>query len=253
MTLLKDKTAIITGASAGIGRAAALLFAREGARLVLNARGAGRLDSLVEDIVSAGGQAVAVAGDAADDAVAAHLVETALETFGGLDIGFNNAGALGDLAPVEASSLTNWRSVIDTNLTSAYLAARHQLPALYGRGGGSLIFTGSFVGYSVGMPGMSAYAAAKAGLTGLSMTLAAEAGPHGVRVNALLPGGTDTAMAAEFATTPEVRAHVEGLHALGRIAAPEEIARAALYLASDMSSFVTGTVHLADGGISVVR
>jgi NAD(P)-dependent dehydrogenase (short-subunit alcohol dehydrogenase family) len=103
------------------------------------------------------------------------------------------------------------------------------------------------------MPGMSVYSAGKAGLVGLVQALAAEAGPRGVRVNALLPGGTDTAMAAQFATTDEIRAYVEGIHALGRIADPDEIAGAALYLASDLSSFVTGTAHLVDGGVSITK
>lgn len=253
MSLLTNKTAIITGASAGIGRAAALRFAHEGARLVINARGPEALDRVAGEIRAAGGEVLAIAGDAADPALAERLVETATQYFGGLDIGFNNAGGLGDLAPIELQTAQNWHATLDANLTSAFHAARFQLPALYARGGGSLIFTGSFVGHTAGMPGMSVYFASKAGLIGLVQALAAEAGPRGVRVNALLPGGTDTAMAAQFATTDEIRTYVEGIHALGRIADPEEIAGAALYLASDLSSFVTGTAHLADGGVSITK
>lgn len=119
------------------------------------------------------------------------------------------------------------------------------------RGGGSLIFTSSFVGYTAGMPGMAAYAAAKAGLIGLTQVLAAEYGPRGLRVNALLPGGTDTPGATT--TTPQARAFVEGIHALKRMAQPEEIARSALYLASNASSFTTGTALFADGGVSINR
>lgn len=253
MPLLDNKTAIITGASAGIGRAAALRFAREGARLVLNARGEPRLKALADEICDTGGEAVAVAGDVREEAVAARLVETALSRFGGLDIAFNNAGSLGQLAPIEEQTAQNWHATMDANLTSAFQAARHQLPALYARGGGSLIFTGSFVGHTAGMPGMSVYSAGKAGLIGLVQALAAEAGPRGVRVNALLPGGTDTAMAREFASTEEIRSYVDGIHALKRIADPDEIAGAALYLASDLSRFVTGTAHLADGGVSITK
>lgn len=253
MSLLTNKTAIITGASAGIGRSAALRFAHEGARLVINARGPEALDRVAGEIREAGGEVLAVAGDAADPALAERLVETAAQHFGGLDIAFNNAGGLGDLAPIEQQTAQNWHATLDANLTSAFHAARFQLPALYARGGGSLIFTGSFVGHTAGMPGMSVYSAGKAGLVGLVQALAAEAGPRGVRVNALLPGGTDTAMAAQFATTDEIRAYVEGIHALGRIADPDEIAGAALYLASDLSSFVTGTAHLVDGGVSITK
>lgn len=119
------------------------------------------------------------------------------------------------------------------------------------RGGGSLIFTCTFVGHTVGMPGMTAYAASKAGLIGLTQILAAEYGPKGVRVNALVPGGTDTP-SATF-KTPEEWAFIEGLHALKRVARPEEIARSAHYLASDASSFTTGAALLADGGVSITR
>ncbi|RWG98702.1 SDR family oxidoreductase, partial [Mesorhizobium sp.] len=164
---------------------------------------------------------------------------------------FNNAGTVGLMAPVPEMAPATWHDTIDTNLTSAFLAARHQIPAMLERGGGSLIFTSSFVGYTAGMPGMAAYAAAKAGLIGLTQVLAAEYGPKGLRVNALLPGGTDTP-AATF-KTPESRTFVENLHALKRVARPEEIARSALYLASDASSFTTGAALFADGGVSINR
>ena len=146
-------------------------------------------------------------------------------------------------------------STLDTNLTGAFLGAKYQMPAMIERGGGSLIFTSTFVGHTVGMPGMAAYAASKAGLIGLTQVLAAEYGPKGIRVNALLPGGTDTPASITNAPDagPEVLAFVEGLHALKRIARPEEIAQSALYLASDASSFTTGTALLADGGVSINR
>ena len=186
-----------------------------------------------------------------DEAHAKALVELAVEKFGGLDIAFNNAGSTGEMGASTAVSADGWRSTVDGNLTGAFLGAKHQIPAMLERGGGSLIFTSSFVGYTVGMPQMAAYAAAKAGLIGLTQVLAAEYGPKGIRVNALLPGGTDTP-AATF-KTPEEWAFVEGLHALKRVARPEEIAWSALYLASDASSFTTGTALLADGGVSINR
>lgn len=198
-----------------------------------------------------GGTAIALAGDVRDEAYAKALVDLATGSFGGLDIAFNNAGAVGMMAPLPDLPPASWHDTMDTNLTSAYLAARHQIPAMLERGGGSLVFTSSFVGYTVGMPGMAAYAAAKAGLIGLTQVLAAEYGPKGLRVNALLPGGTDTPGATT--TTPEARTFVEGIHALKRMARPEEIARSALYLASDASSFTTGTALFADGGVSINR
>ncbi|MDH7795133.1 MULTISPECIES: SDR family oxidoreductase [unclassified Beijerinckia] len=253
MTTLNNKIAIVTGASSGIGRAAAELFAREGAALVVSGRRQTVLDEVIAQISAAGGRAVAVAGDVSDDAHARTLVETAIDRFGGLDIAFNNAGTSGIAAPVPELSIETWRETLDTNLTSAFFAARHQIPAMLARGGGSLIFTSTFVGHTVGFPGMGAYAASKAGLVGLTQVIAAEFGAKGIRANALLPGGTDTPMGRAVSNTPEMRAFVEGLHALKRLAEPREIAQAALFLASDASSFITGTALLADGGVSITR
>jgi NAD(P)-dependent dehydrogenase (short-subunit alcohol dehydrogenase family) len=253
MTALADKVAIVTGASSGIGYATAELFAREGAKVVVTARRQAALDAMVAKIDEAGGEAVAVAGDVRDETLAKVLVDTAIGRFGGLDVAFNNAGSTGEMGPAPDSSIAGWRDTLDTNLTSAFLCAKHQVPAMIERGGGSLVFTATFVGYTVGFPGMAAYAASKAGLIGLVQVIAAEFGAKGIRANAILPGGTDTPMGRAVANTPEARAFVEGLHALKRMAAPEEIARSVLYLASDASSFTTGTALLVDGGVSISR
>jgi NAD(P)-dependent dehydrogenase (short-subunit alcohol dehydrogenase family) len=253
MSTLAGKAAIVTGASSGIGRATAMLLASEGARLVVTARRGPALDDLVAEITRAGGEAVAVVGDIRDEDLAAALVDTAVRRFGGLDIAFNNAGTLGEMASVPDLTIEGWRDTIDTNLTAAFLGARRQIPAMIERGGGSLVFTSSFVGHTVGFPGLAAYAAAKAGLVGLVQVLAAEFGAAGVRANAILPGGTNTPMAAAMIDTPETRAFIEGLFALKRMATPEEIARSVLHLASDAASFVTGTAFLVDGGVSINR
>ncbi len=253
MASLAGKVAIITGASSGIGRATAQLFAEEGARVVVTARRQDALDALVGEIAARRGEAVAVAGDVGDPESAKTLVDVAVERFGGVDIAFNNAGTLGVVGPIAELSLEAWRATLDTNLTAAFLGAKHQLPAMVERGGGSLIFTSTFVGYSAGFPGLAAYAASKAGLIGLTRVLAAEFGSAGVRINAILPGGTDTPMGQTVANTDEARSFVAGLHALKRMALPEEIARSVLYLASDQSSFVTGAAMLVDGGVSINR
>ena len=253
MTVLSNKVAIITGASSGIGYATAKLFAREGASVIVAARRQPELDALVEEITQAGGYAVALAGDVKDEAFAKTLVELAIGHFGGLDIAFNNAGTIGAMGATPDVSLAGWEDTIRTNLTSAFLGAKYQIPAMLERRGGSLIFTSTFVGYTVGFPGTAAYAASKSGLIGLTQTLAAEFGAKGIRVNALLPGGTDTPMGRIFANTPEALAFVQSLHALKRTALPDEIAQSALYLASDASSFTTGSAFLVDGGISINR
>ena len=253
MPALPNKVAIVTGASSGIGYATAKLFAREGAKVVVAARRQRELDALVEEIAQAGGRAVALAGDVKDDAFAQALVELAKAQFGGLDVAFNNAGTIGEMGATPDVSLSEWENTIRTNLTSAFLGAKYQLPAMLDRSGGSLIFTSTFVGYTVGFPGTAAYAASKAGLIGLTQTLASEFGAKGIRVNALLPGGTDTPMGRIFANTPEALAFVQGLHALKRMALPDEIAKSALYLASDASSFTTGSALLVDGGVSINR
>jgi NAD(P)-dependent dehydrogenase (short-subunit alcohol dehydrogenase family) len=250
---LKDKVAIVTGASSGIGYATAKLFAREGAKLVVAARRRPQLDALVAEINSLGGEAIAADGDVCDESFAKALVNIAVTRFGGLDVAFNNAGTLGAMGATPDVNLEGWEHTLSTNLTSAFLGAKYQLPAMLTRGGGSLIFTSSFVGYTVGFPGVAAYAASKAGVIGLTQALAVEVGTRGVRVNALLPGGTDTPMGAVFASTREARAFIEGLYAMKRLATPEEMAKSALYLASDASSFTTGSALLVDGGVSINR
>lgn len=246
--LLDGKTIIVTGASSGIGAAAAAIFAEEGAKLVLGARRAELLEQITEGISAKGGEAVFLAGNVEDSAYAEDLVKLAEDRFGGLDGAFNNAGITGDMAPIPDMTETNWHKVMAVNLNSGFYAARHQIPALRKRGGGSIVFTSSFVGHNIGLPGMGAYAAAKAGLVGMTRVLAAEHGAENIRVNALLPGGTMTPMAGDDAGFHEV---VRGFHALKRIAEPSEIANAALFLLSDHASFVTGSAMIADRGNSI--
>ncbi|MXN52080.1 SDR family oxidoreductase [Shinella sp. AETb1-6] len=253
MTRLSGKVAIITGASSGIGRDAALLFAREGASLVLSARGRERLVAVAQDIRAQGGRAIALSGDVGEEAHHEDLVTAAQAEFGGLDIAFNNAGTTGPVGALPALSLADWQAVVNVNLTSGFLAAKHQLPAMEARGGGSIVFTSTFVGYTAGFPGLAAYAASKSGLVGLTQVLASEYGQKGIRVNALLPGATDTPMGRHVANTPEALEFVARLNVFKRIAAPEEIAEAALFLCSDAASFMTGTATLVDGGVSINR
>lgn len=247
---LENKSIIITGASSGIGRAAALLFAAEGGNVVLGARRSAELEALAATINRGIGRAVYLAGDVRDEGYAGALVDLATQAFGGLDAAFNNAGIVGEMGPVADMELGTWNDVLSVNLTAAFLAARAQIPAMRERGGGSIVFTSSFVGFSNGgLPGMGAYAASKAGLIGLSQSLASDHAAEGIRVNALLPGGTITPVGGEL--KPDVMEFIAKLHPMKRMADAREIAQAALFLLSDRSSFMTGSPMIADGGMSV--
>ncbi|UPL20828.1 SDR family oxidoreductase [Alcaligenes faecalis] len=249
MALLDGKVALVTGASSGIGRAIALKFAEQGAALVLTARRGALLEAVAKEIRQSGGRAEFVTGDITQAETHEQLIEAANSRFGGLDIAINNAGIVGALKPLAEMSLEEWQATLDTNLEAAFLGARSQIPAMLHRGGGSIVFTSSFVGTSVGLPGMSAYGAAKAALMGLVKGITADYAAQGIRANALLPGGTDTDIAGDQST----KDWAAGLHAMKRIAQPEEIAAAALFLASPMSSFVTGSALFADGGNAAVK
>jgi len=247
---LKNKSIIVTGASSGIGAAAALLFAAEGANVILAARRSAELESLAGTINQGNGRAVFLAGDVKDVGYADALVDLALNEFDQLDGAFNNAGIVGEMSPIPDMRVGNWNDIIATNLTSAFLAAKAQIPAMKKQGRGSIVFTSSFVGFSNGgLPGMGAYAASKAGLIGLMQSLASDHATDGIRVNALLPGGTITPAAGEG--DPAALEFIASLHPMKRMAAPEEIAQAALFLLSDRSSFMTGSPVIADGGMSV--
>jgi len=249
MRALEDKVALITGASAGIGRATALMFAEHGASLILNARDASRLEDVARLIRARDVSVQVVPGDAGEPQTHDAIVDIAQRCFGGLDIAINNAGTTGLISPLAELPITEWDHVLRVNLTGAFLGARSQIPLMLKRGGGSIVFISSFVGTSVGLPGMGAYGATKAALMGLVKGIVADYGARGIRPNALLPGGVDTAMAGD--ETQKMWA--ANLHAMKRIARPEEIASAALFLSSSMASFVTGSALFADGGNAAVK
>lgn len=253
MTDLNGKVIIVTGASSGIGHAAALLLAKAGAHVIASARREALLQTLREEAGTFPGSINILRGDIQDPEAHQRLVDSALDRFGRLDGAFNNAGDLGPASPVDDTAPEQWLTTLDVNLNSAFYALAAQLPAMKSGGGGSIVFTGSFVGLTAGLPGMAAYAASKAGLTGLVKVAAAESAAANIRVNVIASGGVDTPMGLKASPTPEAKAYVNSLHALGRIAQPEELAHSALFLLSDRASFITGTTMRVDGGVSIHR
>jgi NAD(P)-dependent dehydrogenase (short-subunit alcohol dehydrogenase family) len=247
--MLDNRIALVTGASAGIGRETALLFAREGATLILNARREGPLEAVKAEAEALGGRAALVTGDVADPATHEAIAACAQREFGGLDVAVNNAAVVGPYKPLADVTLEEWQAVVAANLTGAFLGAKAQVPLMLKRGGGVILFTSTFVGTSVAIPGMGAYATTKAALGGLVKSLTADYAAQGIRANAVLPGGVDT----ELGGSREQKQWAATLHAMKRIARPQEIAEAMLFLASDRASFVAGTSFFVDGGNSAIK
>lgn len=248
---LEGKVALITGAASGIGAASARLFAAEGARLMLVAVNCRALASLVEDLERSGAQVISSQADVAKPTEVAAAVHATIAKFGHLHILFANAGISGrGLAP--EMPLEEFDRIMEVNVRGAFLCARYAIPHLARTGGGSIIFTASELAL-VGSPGGAAYCASKAALLGMARALALDHGKQGIRVNCLCPGAVDTPLLWSSAerlgrSIEEYRAEIISRMPLGRIGQPEEIARAALFLASDDSSFMTGAALVVDGG-----
>jgi NAD(P)-dependent dehydrogenase (short-subunit alcohol dehydrogenase family) len=250
MVRLADKTVLITGAGAGIGRAAALLFAREGAKVAIAEIDRTAGEETAHRIASGGGTAIAVPTDVTEPESVAAAVEATLAAFGKLDILYNNAGGSTprDGTAVEAPIEEFWRA-IRLDLFGTFLGCRFGIPALIKNGGGSVINTASNVAL-MGVPGLDCYTAAKGGIVSLTRSLAVEFATHRVRVNALAPSATGTERVnALLASRPNV-ADLARAHLLG-LGEPIDVAHAALYLASDESCRVTGTIMRIDSGVTI--
>ncbi len=246
MKQLENKVAIITGGSSGIGKAAAELYAREGAKVVIADIDDQGGQAAVEAIASGGGEAFFFRADNARPGDHEALVEATLERYGRLDIAVNNAGIGGPLAPTGEYPLDGWQKVIDINLSGVFYGLRYQIPAMLRTGGGSIVNIASILG-AAGTKGSPAYVAAKHGVVGLTKAAALEYADKGIRVNAVGPGYIRTPLIMK-SLDDEARAALVGLHPIGRLGESGEIAELILWLGSTRSSFVTGGYYAADGG-----
>jgi len=245
------KVAIVTGAASGIGRASARAFAREGARVVVaDIDGAGG-DETVRLVTEAGGEAVFVRTDVSRSADVQAMVAAAVDTFGRLDYAHNNAGIVGAGIPVAEMPEEVWERALGIMLTGVFLCMKHEIPRILEQGGGAIVNTSSGAGL-IGVPGFADYVASKHGIIGLTKTAALEYATSGLRVNAICPGTARTGMVNEWlGGDPANEAQVVALHPIGRIAEPEEIAEAAVWLCSDRASFVVGHALSVDGGYTI--
>jgi NAD(P)-dependent dehydrogenase (short-subunit alcohol dehydrogenase family) len=245
---LEGTVAVVTGAGSGIGRTIAEAFHRHGARVVV-ADISGDEKRTAEAL---GDGAVAVRADVTVDGDVRDLIHTAVAAFGTVDILCNNAGIDGDLGPLGDCSEVNFDRVLAVNLKGVFLGMRHAIPVMVAGGGGSIINIASAAGL-VGVPGMGAYCASKAGVIGLTRSAAVEYAPAGVRINAICPGPVDTPLIRAMAQThPEAVTAAEGVIPMGRLGRPEEIAAAAVFLASRDASYLTGVALPTDGGYTTV-
>lgn len=246
----EGKVALITGGTSGIGKAAALEFAAEGARVVIAGRRANLASRIVDSIQARGGEASFVEADVGCADAVDSMMRAVLDRYGKIDCAFNNAGIGGENRPLAEQSRRSWDDVIRINLTGVWMCMKHEIEAMLQAGGGAIVNTASVFGH-VGAPfGISPYVASKHGVLGLTRAAAVEYASHQIRVNAVCPGFTYTAMTQTALETRAERfnAQVQKKVPLGRVAQPAEVARAVLWLCSEEASFVTGAAMNVDGG-----
>jgi NAD(P)-dependent dehydrogenase (short-subunit alcohol dehydrogenase family) len=246
MKQLENKIAIVTGAGSGIGKSIALLYASEGAKVVVSDISEKGGNEVVQEIKSKGGQAVFAKADSSKADDNKNLVEQAVQQFGGLHVAVNNAGIGGPIGSVGEYPIDGWEKVISINLSGVFYGLRYQIPAMLQAGGGCIVNMASILG-KVGTKGSCAYVAAKHGVVGLTKTAALEYAAQNIRVNAIGPGYITTPL-VENSLDEAARNALVGLHPMGRLGTADEVANLALWLNSDKASFVTGSYYNVDGG-----
>jgi NAD(P)-dependent dehydrogenase (short-subunit alcohol dehydrogenase family) len=244
-----NKVALVTGGTSGIGRATAIEFARAGAKVVISGRREKEGRDVVSTIQESGGEAAFVQTDIAREEDVRRMVEFTTDTYGRLDVAFNNAGVEW-MGPLDQATEEEYRRVFDVNVWGVLNAMRHEIPAMLKTGGGAIVNTSSVAGH-IGMAQVSIYIASKHAVEGLTKAVALEFARQNIRVNAVAPAAIETAMVNRFAGTEgEMREYLKSLHPAGRMGTSEEIAAAVLYLCSDAAKFTTGTSLLVDGGFT---
>lgn len=246
MNTLQDKVAIVTGAGSGIGRSTALLFAENGAKVVVTDINEENGTKVVAEIKEKGGEAIFVKADTSKPEDSEATVNKAVEVYGKLDVAVNNAGISGPIQPVGEYDIEAWNRVININLNGVFYGLRYQIPAMVKNGSGSIINVASILG-QVGFANSSAYAAAKHGVVGLTKNAGLEYATKGVRVNAVGPGFIETPL-VKSSLNDEAYNALANMHAMERLGQPEEVAELFLWLASDKASFATGAYYPVDGG-----
>jgi NAD(P)-dependent dehydrogenase (short-subunit alcohol dehydrogenase family) len=250
MSEFQGKVAIVTGGTSGIGRAAAIAFAREGAKVVVAGRRAAEGEETVRLVRAQGREALFVPTDVSQEAQVKNLVGRTLEQFGRLDFAFNNAGIEHLPTPFLEQKMETYNQVMDINVKGVWLSMRHEIPAMLKSGGGAIVNTSSVAGV-IAFAGIEVYAASKHAVIGLTKSAAVEFAKQGIRINAVLPAAIETDMYRRFVgEKPEAQAAFAAMHPMGRIGTPEEIADAVIWLSSTKSSFVTGHSLLVDGGFT---